>query len=244
MKRTVALLLALLLTCMTVGLAEVQTANAANVEEIKLSGNTKQTVYIGMSYRIVVPDGSGARYKSSNVKVAKVSGKGVLTLISKGDAKITVTLKSGKKLTLKLTVKKPEKDVELSGYIWKKMSSVAKKIGGMKKHFEVLDGSEWYSYKSDAVQLYTLGSYDKYAAKTCIINISKKSKYTLKKLKVGMTKKELLKAAKSYKRNKSYEGGETAYAYSFKIKEGYPAILSVQMKKGVVTSLVYSMVGY
>lgn len=79
--------------------------------------NSKVTLYAGEYTTIKVKKAAGLKnkkvtYKSSNAKVAKVSGKGVVTAKKKGTATITVTSASDKKVkaTFKVTVKaKPKK---------------------------------------------------------------------------------------------------------------------------------------
>lgn len=70
---------------------------------------TKKTVVIGNTYTVTIKDKtlvSKTSYSSSNTKVATVNGKGVVTAIAAGTAKITckVTLKSGALVTLYCTI--------------------------------------------------------------------------------------------------------------------------------------------
>ncbi len=75
-------------------------------ETIKLTKkSTGKTVKLGLPYKIKVKGETVKSCSSGDKKVAKVSDKGVLALVTTGKAKITVKTKSGKKYTLSLTVK-------------------------------------------------------------------------------------------------------------------------------------------
>ena len=63
-------------------------------------------------------------YKSSSTKVASVTKNGTVTLKKAGSAKITVTLKNGKKRTLKLTVKDPTLPKKISISTGKKVTLI------------------------------------------------------------------------------------------------------------------------
>lgn len=74
----------------------------------------KITLYLGYkNYSISIDNlakGAAITYKSSNIKVAKVTEKGVIKAVSAGTATINVTVKQSKKtynLKVKVTVKKP-----------------------------------------------------------------------------------------------------------------------------------------
>lgn len=75
---------------------------------------TKKTVKLKVSktYKLKIKYAKGdsvKKWKSSNKKVATVSKKGKVKAKSKGTAKITVTMKSGKKATCKIKVSRKKK---------------------------------------------------------------------------------------------------------------------------------------
>lgn len=79
-------------------------SKAANVKLNKKAANL--TVGKKTTIQLKGVDLSNQSFASSNKKVAKVSGKGVVTAIKKGSCKITVTDKTtNKKYTCKITVK-------------------------------------------------------------------------------------------------------------------------------------------
>ena len=90
--------------------------NSAETKSVKkatpvLTLNTKKlTLSAGASYKLAVTSkGAGdsvKSWKSSNKKVATVGSAGKVKAKTPGTAKITVTLKSGKSATVKVTVKK------------------------------------------------------------------------------------------------------------------------------------------
>lgn len=88
------------------------TVQAAGKSSITLNAK-EATLIAGKSISLKVKSANGLKskavtWKSSNVKVAKVSTKGKVTAVKEGTAKITATSKSNKKVkaTCKITVKK------------------------------------------------------------------------------------------------------------------------------------------
>lgn len=85
-------------------LAKLKAPGKLNKKKITLKPGKK---YKKLKVKNLAKGDKVKSYKSSNKKIAKVSKKGVVTAgKKKGKATITVTLKSGKKLKLKVTVKK------------------------------------------------------------------------------------------------------------------------------------------
>ncbi len=113
MKRVIAKLLAFILVFaaavpVTTSFANTSVVSAASVALTE----TKKTVVMGSTYTLALKDDTlvtKKSYKSSNVKIVTVNGKGVVTPVKVGTAKVacTVTLKSGQtvKLICNITVK-------------------------------------------------------------------------------------------------------------------------------------------
>ena len=173
---------------------------------------------------------------TTNTKVATVDAKGKVT--AQGIGKATISVSYGEETAkCKVTVT----GIELSGYLWKSMSSVASRIGGLKKGSEVISGTKWYSYKGKGVELYTLNGYK---AKTAIININKKSDYMLFNVRVGMTEKKMLSAVKEFKLIDSDKAKNQA-EYWYNIKKGnYTTVFYVFVKAGKVIGLSYYMLAF
>lgn len=66
---------------------------------------TSKNLLIGETFSLKLKTGTAVSYSSSNKKVATVTKKGTVKGIKAGSARITVTNKSGKKFTCKVTVK-------------------------------------------------------------------------------------------------------------------------------------------
>ena len=105
-------ILAFSTVCMNVQTA--QTVEAAGKAKRVSLKKRSESVVIGGTTKIKVKNaakGSKITYKSNKKAIAKVSKKGKVTGIKAGTAKISVVVKKGgskKKLTYKVTVKKPE----------------------------------------------------------------------------------------------------------------------------------------
>ena len=73
---------------------------------------TKKTVKVSKTYKLKIKYAKGdsvKKWKSSNKKIATVSKKGKVKAKRKGTAKITVTMKSGKKATCRIKVSPKKK---------------------------------------------------------------------------------------------------------------------------------------
>ena len=103
--------------------APVQPAPAAKISKATASLNAGKTV------TLKVTNGTVKSWTSGNKAVATVSAKGVVTALKKGTATITATLKDGKKLTCKVTVKTSPKFSKSSVTV-KKNKTVSVKITG------------------------------------------------------------------------------------------------------------------
>lgn len=79
---------------------------ASGVEVIPMSGNASRTVSVGAAYQIELGGPTGTKFRSSNVKVVRVSGSGLVTPRKAGRAKITFRV-GRKKRTLSLKVVDP-----------------------------------------------------------------------------------------------------------------------------------------
>ena len=99
------------LVCSSVVQPDVSSA-AVKAKKITLN-KTKLSMYVGEKAAIKVKKvtpkkaGKAVKYKSGNKSIATVTKKGVVTAVSAGNTKITVTAKSNKKVkkTVKVTVK-------------------------------------------------------------------------------------------------------------------------------------------
>ena len=97
-----------------------------SVKAVTLKGDIKKKVDTGTVFTIKA-DGKVKSYKSSMPEVAKVSSKGRVTAGFGGTARITVTLKSGKKRVLTLKVVDPDAPKKLSIV---KPAATKLKVGG------------------------------------------------------------------------------------------------------------------
>ena len=98
------LALAMVVTAMAVQTVPVQ-AKAKAIKVTNVKGN-KVTIYQGDNLTLKTNyKASQLKFKTSNKKVATVSGKGVITAVKKGTAKITVAVKSNTKVKKTITVK-------------------------------------------------------------------------------------------------------------------------------------------
>lgn len=79
---------------------------SSGAQVIAVRGNARATVSVGSVYRIDLGGSTGRRFKSSNRKVVRVSGSGVVTPRKAGRAKITFRV-GRKKRTLTLKVVDP-----------------------------------------------------------------------------------------------------------------------------------------
>ncbi len=68
----------------------------------------EKTVYVGTKYQIKLKGAKKATYKSSNTKIAKISGKGLITLKKYGKVNITIVGNNKKSAVLELTVIDPK----------------------------------------------------------------------------------------------------------------------------------------
>ena len=111
MKKVGAVMLVAAVTTANLNVSTI-TASAATVKakSMTLNVKNKMTMYVGASDTIKVKAVSpkkankAASFKSSNAKVVKITAKGKITALKAGKATITVTSKSNKKLTKKVTV--------------------------------------------------------------------------------------------------------------------------------------------
>lgn len=102
---------------------EVLTAQQIVPERtLHMAKSASHRVEVGEEFRIVVDSSAVKGYKSSNRKVAGVTGDGVVTALKAGSAKITVALKGKKKLTLKLKVSDPYAPTKVSVAEGKKLT--------------------------------------------------------------------------------------------------------------------------
>lgn len=75
--------------------------------KLSIKKSTTKNVILGVDYQIKVPGKTIKRCKSSNKKVATVTDKGLIHTIKAGEARITITLKKGSDIKLKLKVIDP-----------------------------------------------------------------------------------------------------------------------------------------
>ena len=116
LKRILAIMMTALMLFSTVSVGMTSVAASKKVKKIKLN-KTSVTLYVGETYKLkatVSPSNASNKkvtWSSSNKKVATVSSSGKLTAKKAGKVTITVKAKdgSGKKATVKVTVKKPTK---------------------------------------------------------------------------------------------------------------------------------------
>ena len=102
MKGFKKLVSAFLVVAMVVTLVTITPSTDANAAVTIYSGK-KITLTVGKSEKIYLKQ-KGAKFKTSNKKVATVTSKGVVKGLKKGAA--TITVQSGsKKMTCKVTVK-------------------------------------------------------------------------------------------------------------------------------------------
>ena len=92
--------------------ADALTADSTESVQPNASVPSKVTLGVGESYPLKVENAK--KYQSSNAKVATVSSKGVVKGQAKGSATITITLKSGDALKVKITVKAAPSKVTLN----------------------------------------------------------------------------------------------------------------------------------
>lgn len=93
-------------------LANLAGASLAEGPQANASVPSKVTLGVGETFSVKV---SGAKkYKSSNTKNATVSSKGLIKGVKKGSATITITMKKGDPLKVKVTVKKAPTSVKLN----------------------------------------------------------------------------------------------------------------------------------
>lgn len=93
---------------------------------------TKKVLKIGKSLTLKLTGATVKSWKSSNKKVAKVTGKGKVTAKKAGTAIITCKAKGGKKYTCKITVKKSN-EPSIDDSIYAKMIALKKEYPeGMK----------------------------------------------------------------------------------------------------------------
>ena len=102
MKEFKKLVSAFLVVAMVVTLVTITPSTDANAAVTIYSGK-KITLTVGKSEKIYLKQ-KGAKFKTSNKKVATVNSKGVVTAKKKGTAKITVKC-NGITRTFKVTVK-------------------------------------------------------------------------------------------------------------------------------------------
>ena len=93
--------------------------------DVHITKDKSMDVLLGTKLQIVVDGKKVKSYKSGDSKIAKVSSKGLLTLRKQGATEITISLKSGKNLKLKLYV--GDENAPKSVRIKKKRSTV--KVG-------------------------------------------------------------------------------------------------------------------
>ncbi len=83
-------------------------ANKLNLKSVYVMDDdswlSKLSCSVGTSTKLNVADKTVTKWKSSNPKVAKITKKGKLTTLSKGETEITMTLKDGTTYTRKLKV--------------------------------------------------------------------------------------------------------------------------------------------
>lgn len=111
MRMAAGIVMAFVLVCSSAVQPDVSDA-AVKAKKITLN-RTKLSMYVGEKAAIkikkVTPKkaGKAVKYKSGNKSVATVTKKGVVTAVSAGNTKITVTAKNNKKVkkTVKVTVK-------------------------------------------------------------------------------------------------------------------------------------------
>ena len=95
------LALAMVVSAMTVQTVPVQAKTKAKVKAVKVTNvkKNKVTIYQGDNLTLKTNyKASQLKFKTSNKKVATVSGKGVITAVKKGKAKVTVSLKKNAKV--------------------------------------------------------------------------------------------------------------------------------------------------
>lgn len=95
------LALAMVVTAMAVQTVPVQAKTKAKVKAVKVTNikGNKVTIYQGDNLTLKTNyKASQLKFKTSNKKIATVSGKGVITAVKKGKAKVTVSLKKNAKV--------------------------------------------------------------------------------------------------------------------------------------------------
>ena len=75
--------------------------------KLSIKKSTTKNVILGVDYQIKVPGKTIKRCKSSDRKIATVTNKGLIHTIKAGEVKITITLKKGSDIKLKLKVIDP-----------------------------------------------------------------------------------------------------------------------------------------
>ena len=75
--------------------------------ELSIKKSSTKNVILGVDYQIKVPGKTIKRCKSSNKKIATVTDKGLIHTIKAGEVRITITLKKGNDIKLKLKVIDP-----------------------------------------------------------------------------------------------------------------------------------------
>lgn len=75
--------------------------------ELSIKKSATKKVILGVDYQITVPGKTIKRCKSSDKKIATVTDKGLIHTIKAGEARITITLKKGSDIKLKLKVIDP-----------------------------------------------------------------------------------------------------------------------------------------
>ncbi len=166
-------------------------------KKLTIGQGKKTTLYTGDKLTLVTrlaPETARSEltFKSSKKSVASVDDKGVVTARKKGKAKITVTCVKNKKAkaTITVTVKekivtKPEND--LLRYLGAYAKTTAKKLG-LKKRTNFGSAAEYF-WKSKAVELYCLGSYERGYVSGC--TIKGKTKYNIAGITYGMSEKDV-----------------------------------------------------
>lgn len=211
-KRLASLFLAMVMLVGAIAV-EPSTVTAATKSSIKLN-QTKKTIYVGEYTTVTVAKVTGLKsksvtYKTSNKKIATVTSKGVVKGIKAGKATITVTSKSNSKVKAKfaVTVKSYPKtgdnaraltkyDFDISGFTG---GGITDEATG-KLYTNYIDYYTATKSKDEYIVFYDDGSNE-----DCYTDANPKTFTTTRGIKLGSSKKTVLKKYPECFRDMSYK---------------------------------------